>query len=263
MLIKLETDHRPSHLAVVFDAGAHSFRNELYTEYKANRVEPPDDLKPQFGLVRKVVETFNIPVLEAVGFEADDLDRHAGPPGAAARAARRGGVLGQGPHAAGRRRAGHAPRHHEERAARLHLRRKGGRGEVRRPAGQARRRAGAHGRLGRQRARRARRGAQDRGGADPGLRLGGEPARRTPTRSPRCPACAAPRASPRRSRRTSRRCGCRASWCRSTTRWRCRWSSRRSGGESPTWRGWRRCCASWSSSACSSGSSRSRTSRRR
>ncbi|MGZ3406748.1 MAG: DNA polymerase I [Polyangia bacterium] len=74
MLIKLETDHRPSHLAVVFDAaGSHSFRNELFKEYKANRTEPPDDLKPQFGLVRKVVETFNIPVLEAQGFEADDL----------------------------------------------------------------------------------------------------------------------------------------------------------------------------------------------
>jgi DNA polymerase I len=73
MLIKLETEHRPSHLAVVFDAGSHSFRNEVFKEYKANRTEPPDDLKPQFGLVRKVVETFNIPVLEAVGFEADDL----------------------------------------------------------------------------------------------------------------------------------------------------------------------------------------------
>ncbi|HEX8952243.1 MAG TPA: DNA polymerase, partial [Polyangia bacterium] len=73
MLIKLETDHRPSHLAVVFDKGSTSFRNELFSEYKANRTEPPDDLKPQFGLVRKVVETFNIPVLEAVGFEADDL----------------------------------------------------------------------------------------------------------------------------------------------------------------------------------------------
>jgi DNA polymerase-1 len=74
MLIKLETDHRPSHLAVVFDAaGSQSFRNTLFAEYKANRTEPPDDLKPQFGLVRKVVETFNIPVLEAIGFEADDL----------------------------------------------------------------------------------------------------------------------------------------------------------------------------------------------
>ena len=49
MLIKLETDHRPSHLAVVFDAGARSFRDELYKEYKANRTEAPDDLKPQFA----------------------------------------------------------------------------------------------------------------------------------------------------------------------------------------------------------------------
>jgi DNA polymerase-1 len=73
MLIKLETEHRPSHLAVVFDAGSRSFRHQVFAEYKANRVEPPDDLKPQFGLVRKVVETFNIPVLEAIGFEADDL----------------------------------------------------------------------------------------------------------------------------------------------------------------------------------------------
>ena len=73
MLIKLETDHRPSHLAVVFDAGGRSTRSELFKEYKANRTEPPDDLKPQFGLVRKVVETFNIPVLEATDCEADDL----------------------------------------------------------------------------------------------------------------------------------------------------------------------------------------------
>src|SRR6478752_5118603 len=73
MLIKLETDFHPSHFAVVFDAGGRSTRSELYKEYKANRTVPPDDLKPQFGLVRKVVETFNIPVLEAMGFEADDL----------------------------------------------------------------------------------------------------------------------------------------------------------------------------------------------
>jgi DNA polymerase-1 len=73
MLIKLETEHRPSHLAIIFDSGSRSFRNEVFKEYKANRVEAPDDLKPQFGLVRKVVETFGLPVLESVGFEADDL----------------------------------------------------------------------------------------------------------------------------------------------------------------------------------------------
>src|SRR5436190_2230606 len=73
MLIKLEVDHRPSHLAVIFDAGSQSFRNQVYDAYKANRVEPPDDLKPQFALVRRVVSAFGVPVHEAVGFEADDL----------------------------------------------------------------------------------------------------------------------------------------------------------------------------------------------
>jgi DNA polymerase-1 len=73
MIIKLETEHRPSHLAVIFDAGGSSSRSQLYAEYKANRVEPPDDLKPQFGLVRKVVETFGIPMIEAGGVEADDI----------------------------------------------------------------------------------------------------------------------------------------------------------------------------------------------
>jgi DNA polymerase-1 len=73
MMIKLEMDHRPSHLAVVFDAGGRSVRHEMFERYKANRVEPPDDLKPQFGLVRKVVDLFNVPRLEARDCEADDL----------------------------------------------------------------------------------------------------------------------------------------------------------------------------------------------
>ncbi len=73
MLIKLELAERPSHLVVVFDAGAHSFRNDLYAEYKANRTEPPDDLKPQFATVRKMVEAFGVPMLELRGYEADDI----------------------------------------------------------------------------------------------------------------------------------------------------------------------------------------------
>jgi DNA polymerase-1 len=73
MLIKLEVDHRPSHLAVVFDGAAHTFRNDLFADYKATRKEPPDDLKPQFGLVRRVVEAFGLPVLDATLVEADDL----------------------------------------------------------------------------------------------------------------------------------------------------------------------------------------------
>jgi DNA polymerase-1 len=73
MLVRLETDFKPPRLAVVFDAGAKSFRNDLYTEYKAHRPPAPDDLIPQFSLVRQVVEAFSIPVLEATELEADDL----------------------------------------------------------------------------------------------------------------------------------------------------------------------------------------------
>src|SRR6185295_15960800 len=73
MLVRLETDFKPPRLAVVFDAGAKSFRNDLYAEYKAHRPPAPEDLIPQFKLVRQVVEAFSIPVLEATTLEADDL----------------------------------------------------------------------------------------------------------------------------------------------------------------------------------------------
>src|SRR5262245_23135917 len=73
MMIKLEVDHRPSHLVAVFDAGGRSQRTEWFADYKANRVEPPDDLKPQFALVRRVVDAFGVPRLEATDCEADDL----------------------------------------------------------------------------------------------------------------------------------------------------------------------------------------------
>ncbi len=73
MLIKLEQDHRPSHLAVVFDVGERSFRNELFAEYKANRPPAPADLKPQFALVRKLVDAFAVPRIELAGVEADDV----------------------------------------------------------------------------------------------------------------------------------------------------------------------------------------------
>jgi DNA polymerase-1 len=64
---------KPTHLAVVFDKSEHTFRNELYKEYKAHRPEAPDDLKPQFGLIRKAVKAFNVASIEQSGFEADDL----------------------------------------------------------------------------------------------------------------------------------------------------------------------------------------------
>ncbi|MGM0574679.1 MAG: DNA polymerase I [Myxococcota bacterium] len=73
MLLKLVREERPDYLAVVFDAGARSFRNDLYPEYKAHRPEPPEDLVPQFPLVREVTEAFHIPSLEQDNWEADDL----------------------------------------------------------------------------------------------------------------------------------------------------------------------------------------------
>jgi len=77
MLWKLLEDSKagdkPSHLAVIFDAGQRTFRNEMYTEYKANRSEPPDDLKPQFPLTRDAVRAFGVSCIEKKGYEADDL----------------------------------------------------------------------------------------------------------------------------------------------------------------------------------------------
>lgn len=73
MLLKLLADHTYDHMAVVLDAGKKTFRHEIYTAYKANRPEPPEDLIPQFPLVREAVDAFNIPVLDKVGYEADDI----------------------------------------------------------------------------------------------------------------------------------------------------------------------------------------------
>jgi DNA polymerase-1 len=64
---------KPTHLAVVFDKSEITFRNELYDQYKAHRPEAPDDLKPQFGLIRKAVAAFNVASIEQKGYEADDL----------------------------------------------------------------------------------------------------------------------------------------------------------------------------------------------
>ena len=63
----------PTHFAVIFDHSSKTFRNELYPEYKANRSEPPEDLVPQFGLIRQATEAFDLPCIEMEGFEADDL----------------------------------------------------------------------------------------------------------------------------------------------------------------------------------------------
>jgi DNA polymerase-1 len=73
MLMKLLLDMHADHIAVIFDAGSKTFRNTLYDAYKANRPPAPDDLIPQFPLVREAAEALNLPIVEKVGFEADDL----------------------------------------------------------------------------------------------------------------------------------------------------------------------------------------------
>src|SRR5262245_44710803 len=73
LLREMPPDNRPTHLAVVFDKSEKTFRTDMYTEYKANRSAPPDDLIPQFPLVREAVRAFDIPCLEQAGYEADDL----------------------------------------------------------------------------------------------------------------------------------------------------------------------------------------------
>jgi DNA polymerase-1 len=73
LLRDMKPEERPTHLAVVFDKSEKTFRTEMYADYKANRTEPPDDLRPQFPLIREAVRAFELPCLEQIGFEADDL----------------------------------------------------------------------------------------------------------------------------------------------------------------------------------------------
>ena len=68
-----ENKDRPTHFAVIFDSARKNFRNEIYSDYKANRSEAPDDLVPQFEYIRKSVEAFNLPSIEMINYEADDL----------------------------------------------------------------------------------------------------------------------------------------------------------------------------------------------
>ena len=73
LLQDLDDSEKPSHLAVIFDAARKTFRNEIYAEYKAHRPPAPEDLVPQFPLIRQAVEAFDIPAIEMEGYEADDL----------------------------------------------------------------------------------------------------------------------------------------------------------------------------------------------
>tara|TARA_R110000868_G_scaffold171997_3_gene407774 strand:+ start:1080 stop:4016 length:2937 start_codon:yes stop_codon:yes gene_type:complete len=77
MLYKLIEDTKdefePTHLAVIFDASSKTFRNDIYPQYKAQRPEVPEDLRPQFALVRDAVRAFTVPAVQMHGYEADDL----------------------------------------------------------------------------------------------------------------------------------------------------------------------------------------------
>ena len=80
MLFKLLEDSRsddsiqkPTHFAVIFDSAKKNFRNDIYSEYKANRSETPEDLAPQFEYIRKAVKAFSLPSIELINYEADDL----------------------------------------------------------------------------------------------------------------------------------------------------------------------------------------------
>ncbi len=66
-------DARPTHFAVIFDSKGDTFRSDIYSEYKANRPPPPEDLIPQFPLVREATRAFGAPAIEQEGFEADDI----------------------------------------------------------------------------------------------------------------------------------------------------------------------------------------------
>ena len=68
-----DSKNKPTHFAVIFDSARKNFRNEIYKDYKANRSEAPDDLAPQFEYIRKAVDAFNVPSVEQLNYEADDL----------------------------------------------------------------------------------------------------------------------------------------------------------------------------------------------
>lgn len=73
MLLKLINEHSHAAIAVIFDAGRDTFRNDIYEDYKANRDETPEDLIPQFPIVREATEAMGLPAVELAGYEADDL----------------------------------------------------------------------------------------------------------------------------------------------------------------------------------------------
>ena len=73
MMLRLIDDHPDDKILIILDAGKNTFRNTLFSEYKANRSEAPEDLIPQFGIIREAIEAFGLDVIEKKDFEADDI----------------------------------------------------------------------------------------------------------------------------------------------------------------------------------------------
>jgi DNA polymerase-1 len=73
MLRETKAGEKPTHFAVIFDSSRVNFRNKIYADYKAHRPPPPDDLIPQFSLIRDATRAFGVPAIELEGYEADDL----------------------------------------------------------------------------------------------------------------------------------------------------------------------------------------------
>ncbi len=73
ILAEMKPEEKPTHLAVVLDKSEKTFRTDMYPDYKAHRPDPPDELRPQFALIRDAIRAFDLPCIEMQGFEADDL----------------------------------------------------------------------------------------------------------------------------------------------------------------------------------------------
>ena len=72
-ILEVLNKHKPSHIAVVFDAPGKTFRHDMYPDYKAHRNETPEDIRISIPYVKRLIESFNIPIIEKVGYEADDI----------------------------------------------------------------------------------------------------------------------------------------------------------------------------------------------
>ena len=73
MMLKMLSEHKPTHIFLARDTKGGSFRNQLYPAYKANRSDPPEDLIPQFPLIDKLIKLMNLPTFCLEGYEADDI----------------------------------------------------------------------------------------------------------------------------------------------------------------------------------------------